>query len=438
MRKHLHLAAISVLAILAVVALLAGGCAGPATPAATQPPAAPTQVPPAATQAPPAATQAPAAPTPAAAAKEPIKIGGLFDFTGPVADLGPKFKAGLELAMEEANYQVAGRPVKLIIEDSATDVTVALEKFKTLVQRDKIHICIGPLMGDAHLAIAPYAAENKVIVTSLFNGMFENIKYKTYVIYPTTVDAQTYPFGKWVYEKLGYKTMVTVGANYAGKIGYANGVAKGFTDAGGQVIQQLWPPVGAPDYSPFISSIKKADVVLYALEGPGPVSRFIYQYNQAGLKMPLVTITQDGDYTPEALAELGDIALGIPGQSSYTHQLDTPENKKFVQGILPKINKPFPSGAEVKTYTLGKVVLAALAATGGDDSYDKLWPAILNVKINSAEGPVSFSADGVAITNMYVTQAEKKDGKYLLSAPIFTTPIEREYVDKARGWTKME
>jgi len=339
-----------------------------------------------------------------------------------------------KLALEEVNYQVAGRPIQLIIEDSATDVTVALEKFKTLVQRDKIQICVGPLMGDAHLAIAPYAAENKVIVTSLFNGMYEVIPYQTYVIYPTTCDAQTYPFGKWVYEELGYKTMITLGANYAGKIAYANGVAKGFADAGGTVVQQLWPPVGCPDYSPYIGAIKKAEVVLYAFEGPGPVSRFVYQYNQAGLKMPMVTITQDGDYTPEALAELGDIALGIPGQSSYSAQLDTPENKKFVAGITPKIQKLFPSGAEVKTYTLAKVILAALEANGGDESYAKLWPAILNVKINSADGPVSFSSDGVAITNMYVTTAEKKDGQYWLSAPLYTTPVLREYVDAVRGW----
>jgi len=370
--------------------------------------------------------------------KEPIKIGALFDYTGPVADLGPKFEAGLELALEEANYEVAGRPIKLIIEDSATDVTVALEKFKTLVQRDKIQICIGPLMGDAHLAIAPYAAENKVVITSLFNGMYECIKYNCYVIYPTTCDAQTYPFGIYCYKELGYKTMITLGANYAGKIAYANGVAKGFTDAGGTVLQQLWPPVGCPDYSPYIGAIKQADVVLYAFEGPGPVSRFVYQYNQAGLKMPMVTITQDGDYTPEAMAELGDIALGIPGQSSYTAQLDTPENKKFIQGILPKINKIFPSGAEVKTYTCGKIILAALKATDGDESYDKLWPAVLNVNIKSADGPVSFSPDGVAITNMYVTTAVKKDGQYWLSPPLYTTPVLREYVDKVRGWVPPE
>ncbi len=371
---------------------------------------------------------------PAPEVKGPIKIGTILPFTGPVADLGPKFLAGIELALEEANYEVAGRSIELIVEDSATDVTTGLEKFKKLVDKDKVHIVIGPLMGDTHLAIAPYAAESKVIITSLINGMYEAIQYGIYVIYPTTVDAQTYPFGKYVHDVLGHKTMITIGANYAGKIGYANGAAKGFEDAGGTVIQQLWPDVGTPDFSPYISAFGEADVVLYALAGPMEVSRFIYQYHQAGLTMPLVTITQDADYTPEALAELGDIALGIPGQSSYTSRLDTPENRKFVQGITPKTGALFPSGSEVKTYTITKVILAALEATGGDESYEKLWPAILNVKINSADGPVSFAPNGVAITDMYVTTAEKKNGDYVLSAPLATVRIIPEFVEASRGW----
>lgn len=363
---------------------------------------------------------------------EPIKIGCLFDYTGSAGDHGPRYEAGVRLALEEVNYQVAGRPIKLIIEDSATNVDTAFEKFKTLVKRDKVNIVIGPLMGDAHLAIAPYAAREKVIVTSLINGMYETIESKTHVIYPTTCDAQTYPLGKYLYEK-GYRTMVTVGGNYAGKIAYINGAAKGFTDAGGTVIQQLWPPVGCPDYSPYIGALKKADVVLFGFAGPAQVSRFIYQYRQAGLDMPLATLTADSDFTPEALEEIGDLALGIEGQASYTWQLDNPENKKFVKAITEKTGKLFPS-TERNTYTLMKIILSALKATGGDDSYEKLWPAILNTKINAPEGPVYFSPDGVAITNMYIVKVEKKDGHYVLSAPIWSEPILREYVDVARGW----
>jgi len=360
-------------------------------------------------------------------AAEPIKIGAILDFTGPVADLGPKFKAGIELALEEAGYKVAGKDIKLIVEDGATDVTTALDKFKKLVEKDGIHICIGPLMGDAHLAIAPYAAENKVLITSLINGMYETIKYKTYIIYPTTVDAQTYPFGQYAYQKLGYKSVITIGANYAGKIGYANGFAKGFQDAGGTLVQQLWPPLGCADYSPYISTFKKADVVMYALEGPGPVSRFIYQYRQAGLKMPMVTITQDGDYTPEALKELGDIALGIKGESSYSWQINNTANKKFVKAIKAKTGKLFPSSSEQNAYTLTQVILAGLKATNGDDSFDKLWPAVLKVKMETASGPLFFTPEGVAVTDMYVTKAEKKDGEYVLSAPLYTAKEVRDW-----------
>lgn len=361
-----------------------------------------------------------------ATAAEPIKIGAILDFTGPVADLGPKFKAGIELALEEAGYKVAGREIKLIVEDGATDVTTALDKFKKLADKDQVHICIGPLMGDAHLAIAPYAAEKKVLITSLINGMYETIKYKTYIIYPTTVDAQTYPFGQYAYQKLGYKSVITVGANYAGKIGYTNGFAKGFQDSGGTVVQQLWPPVGAPDYSPFISAIKKAEVVMYALEGPGPVSRFIYQYRQAGLKMPMVTITQDGDYTPEALKELGDIALGIKGEASYSWQINTPINQKFVKAIKAKTGK-VPSCSEQNTYTLTKVILAGLKATNGDDSFSKLWPAVLKLKMDTPQGPLSFAPEGVAITDMYVTEAQKKDSEYVLSPPLYTVKAVRDW-----------
>lgn len=358
-------------------------------------------------------------------AADTIKIGALFDYTGPVAELGPKFEAGLRLALEEANYSVAGKEIELIIEDSATSVGTALDKFKKLVDSDGVNIVVGPLMGDAHLAIAPYAREQGVIVTTLINGM-RPVAYcedTTYIIYPTTCEAQTYWFGEYCHDVLGYETMVTIGANYAGKIAYANGAADGFKAAGGTVVGQLWPPVGCQDYSPYISGLAStvADVILYALEGPGPVARFLYQAAEAGVDKPMVTITMDGDYTPETLLQLGDIALGVPGESSYTWQLDNPLNQAFLQGIMAKTGQ-VPSSAEANAYTLGKIILAGLEATGGDDTFDVLWPTILALEMDTVAGPVSFTPEGVAITLGYVTEAEYVDGEYRLSAPLYTTP----------------
>ena len=361
-----------------------------------------------------------AASSSASASGTPIKIGGLLDFTGAVAELGPKFKAGMELAISDEGGSVAGHPIQLVTEDSATDVTKAVEQFKTLTEKEGCKLIVGPLMGDAQLAIAPLAANKKAICASLINGMYDTIKYKDYLIYPTTTEAQTYAFGQYVFEKLGYKTMVTVGANYAGKKSYTQGVIQGFTSKGGKVVQSLWPDVGTSDYSSFISTLKPSDCVLYALEGPAPVSRFIYQYKQAGKTAPLLTITQDGDYTPEALKELGDKALGIKGESSYTWQLQNDENKKFVTAIKAKTGN-IPSSSEQNAYAVTKVFLEALKKTNGDDSYDKMWPAITSLKMDTPQGPLLFNSEGVAITDAYVTQAEKVNGQYQLSAPLDKT-----------------
>ncbi|GAH83852.1 unnamed protein product, partial [marine sediment metagenome] len=50
------------------------------------------------------------------APKEPIKIGALCALTGLIAHLGPKCQAGIEFRLDEAGWEVAGRPIELIVE----------------------------------------------------------------------------------------------------------------------------------------------------------------------------------------------------------------------------------------------------------------------------------------------------------------------------------
>ncbi len=414
-----------VVLVVAAMALAAVGC-GAEEETTTAPPASETTAPP--TTAPASTdTTAPASTDTTAAAGGTIKIGALLDFTGPVAELGPIFQAGIEAALEEANYMVAGKKVELIIEDSATSVDVAVSKAKKLVEQDGVKIIIGPLMGDAHLALSPYCAEKGVIITSLINGMWDTVKDKTYLIYPTTVDAQTYPFGTYCVEKLGYKKAIVVHADYAGKAGYAAGWMEGFESRRRSAPGHPHPG-GLADYAAFITSMqdKDADVVMYALEGPGAVSKFIYQYNQAGKTLPLVTITQADDYSPQMLAEVGELVAGIKGQSSYTWKLDNPMNKTFVELIKAKWDGLPPMPEHQNAYTLTKVILAGLEKTGGDDTKAVLWDAIVNSKMDTAAGPLAWEPNGIAITNMYVTTAEKVGDTYEISAPLDTVEAIRD------------
>src|SRR5918996_4604046 len=78
--------------------------------------------------------------------REPIKIGMLNAITGPLAVNGSEINEGIKLYWEdEMNNQVAGRQVRLVIEDEEGKPDVALTKVRKLVEIDKVHMVLGPV-----------------------------------------------------------------------------------------------------------------------------------------------------------------------------------------------------------------------------------------------------------------------------------------------------
>jgi len=348
-----------------------------------------------------------------ASEKGPIKIGAILDFTGVGADLDPNALEGIKLALDEVNYQVAGRKIKLIVEDGSSDPVKSLEKLKKLVERDGVRINLATLMENCMLAMAPYAAENKILMSTYFNGPGELVEYGNWILHPTTGYGNTIPLGWYAYDKLGYKTMITVGSDYSGGYDFVGGAADAFKQRGGKIVQQLWTPIGLADYGPYLSTFKKADCVMHFLCSVMEAARFEKAYIDSGLKMPLLHIAQDGHYSAKSMKEFGDGLLGIVGESSYVWTRDDPINKKFVEAYKAKTGE-LPGADSVNGYSLTKLVLAGLEATGGDDSFDKLLPAIKKIKLKTPQGSLSLTDKGVGIIDVYITKADKRDGQYML------------------------
>jgi len=345
-----------------------------------------------------------------ARAEEVLKIGTILNLTGPIAFIGPLFKNGIVKALEEVNYTVGGRKIVLIPEDAAADMNVCLEKAKKLVERDKVNIIIGPLMGDAHMAIAPYLAGKKVLSATFYAGDLELTKYKNWFIYPTTLIGLTTPVGYYAAD-LGYKTMITAGTDYAGGQGFIKGIKLAFEERGGKVVQEVWWPVGNQDFGPYLSGLKEADCIGYFVEGPSAAQLWISQYHQFGVKIPLLGTTMAADMPDQILSELGDICIGLKGQALYLITRKDSVNEKWVKAMTDRFGQT-PGGLESNSYAITRAILAALQSTGGDDSYDKLWPALLKVKIHTPQGPLEVSPEGIAITSGYIAEVKKKDGKY--------------------------
>src|SRR3989442_5069964 len=92
---------------------------------------------------------------PAHAQAPPIKIRVVFPLTGPISAQGIPERDAIKQAFDEENYQVAGRKIELVIEDSQGKPDVALTKFRKVVEGDRVHLLLSELVSSVGAAVAP-------------------------------------------------------------------------------------------------------------------------------------------------------------------------------------------------------------------------------------------------------------------------------------------
>jgi branched-chain amino acid transport system substrate-binding protein len=97
---------------------------------------------------------------PAVAAKEPILIGYLPALTGPSSATGIGMNRGTQLAVQEINAAggIDGRQIELIIRDTQSDPTKAVNGAAELTRGQKVSFVAGPVNSGESLAVVPLLA----------------------------------------------------------------------------------------------------------------------------------------------------------------------------------------------------------------------------------------------------------------------------------------
>ncbi len=88
-------------------------------------------------------------------AAEPVRIGVLFDLSGPTADAGRPSRLGVMMAADRLNKAggIKGRPLELVIGDTVGDPAKATLLAGKLIDQDKVAAIIG--QAGAGLAVRP-------------------------------------------------------------------------------------------------------------------------------------------------------------------------------------------------------------------------------------------------------------------------------------------
>ncbi len=350
-----------------------------------------------------------------AQAQEPIRIGVELALTGPLSVNGEDNRKGILLYLEEIGYQVAGRKIEVTVEDGEGKPDVALTKVRKLVERDRVHVLVGIVNSAVGYAIRDYVHNQGIPLMITTAGAKDlTLAKKSPVIFRVANDntAENLPLGHYTYTKLGYKTAVVIAADFAAGREQAEAFMKTFTAAGGQVVQQVYAPLGTPDFAPFIGRVRfdQADVIYTWFAGGDPI-RLVNQLKEYGIKKPIVT---HGAFVANyLLPSMGDAALGILSAKHYADTLDTPENRRFVAAFVQKY-KVKPDAWGEQGYVGAKAVAEAVKAIGGKiEDRQQFLEALRKTRFQGPAGMVSFDENQNRVFDVYIRRVEKAGNEYV-------------------------
>jgi len=321
-----------------------------------------------------------------------IKVGLLFDLTGPIGPGGIDMQKGTMLALEKLGDTVAGKKIEFVVEDDASDAGVSVDKAKKLVERDKVALIIGPINGGGSVAVGQYMDRVRVPKIDAMMIPNETADYD-WSFAPVGVQVQVgYGPGLYAHDVLGHKTATTMAADFVAGHDFTGGFKLGFEEKGGKVIQETYFPEGTTNIVPFLTALKQADVFMF-WGTPGDCFAMFPQYKELNMKMPIV-MPEDGGVlaSPGMLKNLGPAAIGAVFGSAYLYNANLPGNKEFVDAYQAKY-KELPGVMAGVGYSNVQLVWAALKATGGNAKADVLYKALKGLSIDTVRGHLSFPAD---------------------------------------------
>ena len=94
-----------------------------------------------------------------ATAAEPIKIGMISPVSGNYGDHGMMERIGMQMALDEYDGEILGRPVSLLLADSETNPDTAARRSRRLIEVDGCKFLMGGVSSSVATAIGAVAEE---------------------------------------------------------------------------------------------------------------------------------------------------------------------------------------------------------------------------------------------------------------------------------------
>jgi len=291
-------------------------------------------------------------------AAEPLKVGVLATLEGTYTVLGEDGVRGLRTALAVRGEEAGGREIELVIQSTDASPDSAVRGARKLVEQDKVDLVIGPL---------------------------------------------------------------SVGEDYSFIYTQVFGFALEYCQAGGEITDRIWVPLGTKDFGSIIAQLPDDVDAIYLGLGGGDAVNFLNQYQQAGGEANLIggSIMVDGSVL-SSKGSAKEALIGVPSSGPQSDTWDNEEWQDYVKAYQdafePDARFPSPSLLATGYYNATTAAMTCLDEVEGDlsDGHKALRSCLRNLELEAPNGKIVLDGNRQAIGTNFVNEVfEQEDGTLL-------------------------
>ena len=340
-----------------------------------------------------------------ALAQEKLRIGFIDTLSGPQGITGKHLKDGWDLGVAMLDGKIGGLEAEVFVGDDQLKPDVGVQLADRMVKRDRVHFVTGIIFSNVLMAVAPVVLDANVFLITLNAGaspMAGKMCHKDFFSTSWQNDQTPEAMGKLVQDQ-GVKNVYEIAPNYQAGKDMITGFERYYK---GGIKGQILFKIAQVDYQPELSQIRaaKPDAVFAFVPGGWGIPFFKQAQAAAMGNIRIYSVFSVDEVT---LPALGDAAVGTYMTSHWSHDLDVPANKKFVEAFRKKFNYD-PSQYSAQAYDGALFIDSAIRAVKGDlKDRDGIRKAMEKADYPSTRGKYTYNVNHFPIQNFYKVEVVK-------------------------------
>lgn len=267
-----------------------------------------------------------------------VRVGLLL----PYSDLHPapstSFLTGLRRYLDDNGQILGGRRVELCVEEVGSGVSRTIRATERLLETERVDLVIGLVGSGALHYIEPMLAAARTPLIAVGAGeRAGDAPASAYVVHNTLdYGRSSRAAGTWAAETHGRRGVIMTSL-YESGFDAPRGFRVGFEEAGGEIADLIVADAHhhtSTDLAAALDAVAalKPDVLFAAYARDAAVD-FVRAFGDSRCAGRIPVVGSSFLTSDETLGSLGSAAVDMASASTWTHTLDTPENRAFVDAF---------------------------------------------------------------------------------------------------------